>query len=149
MTEDIIKKLRLRAWLAITLVTIGLVAVVMLHRLNVSFTSLIQANRPLSVSCLLGSAIGSMALPIVVRLIFYRKASKNKGISSSDFYCMKNLEIISVFAGSLFALLAYYIPVFRYHMYLCILAGIYGIYSILPVDRMYQKDISSFRVKNE
>lgn len=105
------------------------------------------ASRVLSTNVLLGSTIFSIALPILFRTGFYNKSYKNKKLKKNEYFVMKLLIIISVFIGSLFALYAYYFPILKYHLYLSFLFGLWGLYSVIPSKRIYEKDIITYMVE--
>ncbi len=105
------------------------------------------ADRNLSTNILLGATIFAVAIPILLRTGFYNKSLKSKGLKQKEYYIFKVLIILSVFIGSLFALYGYYFPIFRYHLYISILVCIWGLYSIVPSENVYKKDLITYRVE--
>jgi len=105
------------------------------------------ADRIISTIVLVGATLFSVALPILLRTWFYQKSYKNKSLSQSDYLKLKTLIIISVLIGSLFALLGYYYPVYKYHLYISILVLLWGIYSISPSKKVIKRDFIDFKVE--
>ncbi|MGD1822993.1 MAG: hypothetical protein ACPKM0_09580 [Pleomorphochaeta sp.] len=105
------------------------------------------ADRNISTNILLGSTIFAVALPILFRTGYYNKSIKSKGLSQKDYYNFKLFTIISIFVGSLFALYGYYYPIYRYHLYIAILVSIWGLYSIFPSKKVFDKEIITYRVE--
>ena len=106
-----------------------------------------EATRALSTNLLLGATIFSVALPILFRTGFYNKNIKNKGLKQKEYYVFKILTNISVFIGTLFSLYGYYYPIFRYHLYIAILMSLWGLYSIFPSNKIYDKEVITYQVE--
>ena len=109
-----------------------------------------QATRLNSFIGLLGTVVFAIVLPIVLRLHFFRKRIKEKGLRSiSQFIRMKTISLAVVSGGCLFALYSSVVPIFRYHLYLAVLAALYGIYTVLPFDENLSRDLTAFGVVDE
>lgn len=108
-----------------------------------------EATRALSTNILIGSTIFSVALPILFRTGFYNKSIKNNGLSREVYFNFKLLLIISTFIGSLFSLYGYFYPIFRYHLYIAVLLSLWGLYSIYPSKKIYDKEIITYQVKEK
>lgn len=141
-----IKKINIASYCVVAIFILGMALVWSLRRF--APLSSIETTRTLSVIILLGSALCSAAIPILIRMFFYRKAVKKIGLSPADFYHMKIGIIFCVFIGCIFSIIAYLVPIFRYHLYLSVFIAIYGVYSILPTDKTYQKDRNGFKVRS-
>ena len=108
-----------------------------------------SADRVTSMIGLMGAVVFSAALPILIRILSYQASVKKGGMSFIRFQRMKRLSLISVGIGVVFALFSYLLPIFRYHLYLAILAAIYGVYSVLPFKENLLKDLKGFGVSYE
>ncbi|WP_020612029.1 hypothetical protein [Sediminispirochaeta bajacaliforniensis] len=147
MLETLLHRIRLQAYLMMVLFSLGLVAIWFMRYLGWAFPA--EPTRVLSMVGLLGSTTGAVALPILVRMAFYRKSAHQDGLSLSEFFRMERCLVLCVLFGALFTLFAYLVPVYRYHLYLSVLVTIYGIYSVFPANKTYKKDIAAFRVKSD
>lgn len=145
MIRKELKGIYVFAWCIIIFFTAGMFAVYMLHHFIRPVW--MEASKGLSVAGLMGSVVGTLALPILTRTMFYKKCVKNKGLLPADFFHMELIILISVLAGCIFVLFSYFAPIYRYHLYLSVFAGIYGLYTVFPSDKIYNKDIKAFRVK--
>jgi hypothetical protein len=146
MLEKALKTIHRLTWIHISVIIVLLITLTIFQKIEISTWG---ANRINSVIGLLGVAIFSVALPILIRTLEYQRSVKNAGMSVSRFKRMKTLSLYSVDLGTLFALFSWYIPIYRYHMYLAILMGIYGIYSVLPIKGGNKQDIRGFGVIDE
>jgi hypothetical protein len=149
MDEREFLKTRTHALITIALTLTGLFAVFLLHRFLPSANKTILADRFLSVFGLLGTTIFAVALPILLRTGFYQKGIKQKGLTQADFSLMKGWIVYSVGLGEIFLLFSYFVPIYTNHLYLSVLVGIYGLYSIFPSRETYRKELRSFGVLDE
>jgi hypothetical protein len=149
MNEKAFLKIRKQAYITIGFNIAGLLAVFLLHRFLPSINETITADRFLSIFALLGTTIFAVALPILLRTGFYQKGTKQKGLPQADFSLMKCSIVYSVGLGEIFMLFSYFVPIYTYHLYLAVLVGIYGIYSIFPSRDTYKKELRSFGVIDE
>ena len=142
---------RIRRLASITIVfTIaGLLLVFLLHRFSSNTSDTLEANRVNSVIALLATTLFTIGIPILLRTGYFQKGVKNGGLHLPDFTRMKRLSIYSVGIGEIWMIFAYYLPIYTYHLYLSVLAGIYGIYSIFPAKNIYQKELRSFGVLDD
>jgi len=106
-----------------------------------------ESTRAVSTNILLGSTIFSVAIPILFRTGFYNKSIKNKGLKQEEYLKFKILTIVSVFIGSLFSLYGYYYPIYIYHLYIAIIMSLWGLYSIFPSRKIYDKEVITYQVK--
>ena len=142
-------KIRTQAYITIGFTVAGLLIVFLLHRIGAPSSGRVGANRINSVIALLGTTIFAIGFPILLRTGFFQKGTKDRGLSLSDFSRMKRLIGYSVSIGEFFMLFAYYLPIYTYHLYITVLVGIYGIYSIFPSRETYEKELQSFGVVDD
>ncbi len=145
MVENI-KNLKRAAWITVVLL---LAVMAGSHFAGSRNVFSLHAGRFNSFAGLMGTVIFSVALPIIIRLIFCRKKEQQRGLSFREFRLFKLLSLGSVCLGSIFAAWSLLIPVFRYHLYLSVLAALYGIYSVLPFQRSLVYDLKIYGVSDE
>ncbi|WP_320130796.1 hypothetical protein [uncultured Sphaerochaeta sp.] len=149
MNERIFQKIKIKGYLAIGFSLAGFLFVFVVHRFFPSLHRGPGASRLSSIIGLMGTTLFCVAIPILLRTGFFQKSTKTKGLDSKKFIHMELACIISVCIGELFMLVSYYIPIYTYHLYLTVLVGIYGIYSIFPSKESYKKELSSFGVHDD
>jgi hypothetical protein len=142
-------KIRTQAYITIGFTAAGLLSVSLIHSFLPTLTGEMTANRLNSVIALLGTTLFAIGFPILLRTGYFQKGTKNQGLHLADFLQMKRLIGYSVGIGVIFMLFAYYLPIYTYHLYLSVLVGIYGIYSIFPSKSTYQKELRSFGVLDD
>ncbi|MCF7941354.1 MAG: hypothetical protein K9M84_07065 [Spirochaetia bacterium] len=106
-------------------------------------------GRVLSMICLMAAVTFSVALPVLLRSLFYARGMRSGGLPVKDFIRMQKLSILSVCIGSLCAVYAYYRVIYVVHLYMSVLSALYGIYTILPVRTSYERDLKSFGVHDD
>jgi len=141
--------IRRQSYSMIALILFGLLLVSLVHRFFPNVQSAMEADRINSVMAMLGVTLFAIGIPILLRTGYFQKGSREGGLHLSDFLRMKRLVISSVGIGEFFMLFAYYLPIYTYHLYLSVLLGLYGIYSIFPSRATYQKELQSFGVIDE
>ena len=142
-------RIRRLASITITFTIAGLLLVFLLHRFSSNTSDTLEANRVNSVVVLLVTTLFAIGIPILLRTGYFQKGVKSGGLHLPDFIRMKLLIIFSVWVGELGMLFAYYLPIYTYHLYISVLVGIYGIYSIFPAKDTYQKELRSFGVLDD
>jgi len=142
-------KIQKQAYITIGFTIAGLLIVFLVHRFIPTSGGGTGANRINSVVALMGATLFTIGFPILLRTGYFQKGTKDLGLSFSDFSRMKLLIGYSVFIGEIFMLFAYYLPIYTYHLYLTVLVGIYGIYSIFPSRETYKKELKSFGVLDD
>jgi len=138
-----------KSYIMIALVFSGMLLVFLIRRFFPNVQSAMEADRINSVIALLGVTLFAIGIPILLRTGYYQKGSREGELLLSDFMRMKRLVLTSVGIGECIMLFAYYLPIYTYHMYLSVLLGLYGIYSIYPSMATYQKELQSFGVLDE
>ncbi len=141
--------IRRQTYIMMALFFFGLLLVFLVHRFSFTMQSAMEANRVNSVITLLGVTLFAIGIPILLRTGYFQKGSREGGLPQSDFLRMKRLIIVSVGIGEFIMLFAYYLPIYTYHLYLAVLLGLYGMYSIFPSWATYQKELHTFGVLDE
>lgn len=149
MDKSELDKIRTQAYITIGFTIAGLFIVFLVHRFIPTLGGRMGANRINSVIALMGTTLFAIGFPILLRTGYFQKGTKNLGLGLSDFLRMKRLIGYSVFIGEIFMLFANYLPIYTYHLYLTVLIGIYGIYSIFPSRETYKKELKGFGVLDD
>jgi Na+-driven multidrug efflux pump len=92
-------------------------------------------------------ALFSICIPILIRLGYWQKRQKYKGLTKIDFYKMKDLSLYAVWIGSVLAVASCIFLIYKTFLYISVLMALYGIYSIWPSKKIFKMEIKSFGVK--
>jgi hypothetical protein len=119
--------------------TVGAVAFLglgyLLHRMEIAVSPAVGSLRAWGVVLLVLSAVLGVALPILLRTLFNKRAVDARQVSLQDFTAhQKRLMVISISACYL-AGVAYLLVVAKLFQYGSVLCGLYGIYSAIPQER--------------
>lgn len=85
--------------------------------------------------------------PIIIRLMYWQKRQKSKGLSELEFYKMKEFALYSVWIGSVLAVASCILLIYKSFLYISVLIALYGIYSVWPSEKTYKIEKKSFGVK--
>jgi len=102
----------------------------------------------LSMVFFISVALFSICIPIIIRICYWQKRQKNKGLTKLEFYKMKELLLYSVWIGSVLTAAACIFLIYKTFLYISVLMALYGIYSIWPSKNTYKIEIKSFGVKD-
>ncbi len=144
MNQDVAKigrKLNSLFWvltgLALTFLGIGY----LLHKMNITIQAPFDGLRAWGIFLLLLSVIFGVALPILLRTLFNKRAVEEKHVELVLFVAhQKRLVIISISAAYI-AGIAYLLMVPNLYLYGSVLAGLYGIYSAIPSERKLKGEL--------
>jgi hypothetical protein len=101
----------------------------LLHRMGISIPSSVEGLRTWGILLLTLAAILGVALPILLRTMFNKRAVNAKQVSKVEFVAhQKRLIAIAISA-------AYLLVVPGLYQYGSVLCGLYGIYSAIPQER--------------
>lgn len=114
------------------------------HRINLD--NLEKASYSLSMICFISSVILTICFPIIIRLITFNEVKTNGKIKIDKYIKFKNIVLISVFIGSLFALFGYYKLMYEGLLTISILCSLYGIYSVIPSMKTIDIELVEFNV---
>ena len=93
------------------------------------------------------SVMCGIALPILMRTIFHAGALRDKKVDLHQYQKLQTGMIVVSLAGAYTACLAYLFLVPTLHLYASVLAGLYGIYSAIPVRRKLSADLKYYGLK--
>ncbi len=142
--KNIIKRLNMITYINYSLTILFLILIIIFQKFGNR-----EANRFNSTLVLVLTTFFSIAFPILLRTGYYQKSIKAKGLKLSEYFKFKLSINISVFIGSLCALIGYYFPIYKYHLYLSIFVGLWGIYSIIPSSKIIEKDFIAYNIERE
>lgn len=146
MVDNVYKVLFKRFVIMCCVIVVLLVAIFISHRINSA--SLDRATYTTTMICFIGSAIFSLCVPIIVRLVTFKKV-KDKGSLSREVYLQFHyVVLISVFIGALFALFGYYALIQDTLETVTILIAMYGIYSAIPNKKAINMEFVEFNVED-
>ena len=113
----------------------------LLHKSNTTLQARFGGLRAWGIFLLLLSVILGVALPILLRTMFNKRAVDAKRVSLAAFVAhQKRLVIISISAAYA-AGIAYLLMVPNLYLYGSVLAGLYGIYSAIPSERKLKGEL--------
>ncbi len=141
-----VKRLKQFSWLTLVLILAFAVASSYAGRQNLLA---LQATRLNSFIGMVGTVFFSIALPILFRIIFYRRRERQKSLSFTQFRTFKLFSLGAVCIGTFFADFSILVPVFRYHLYLAVLAALYGVYTVFPFESSLNYDLKVYGVTDE
>lgn len=119
-----------------------------LHRQEIAVTPPFWSPWTWGVVLMVLSVAFGVALPILIRTLFHSRAVRNKRVEFWRYEKLQiNLIIISVL-GAFFACFAYLFLVAKFHLGASVLAGLYGIYSAIPVRRKLAADMKYYGLKD-
>jgi len=89
----------------------------------------------------------SMALPILMRTIFHDRSARRGGVDFWSYERFQLRQMAVAISGAVFAGLAYLFLVPKFHLYATVLAGLYGIYSVLPSRKKISGEMKYYKIK--
>lgn len=146
MVDAIFKILKKRFAIICGIIIVLFFTIVLLHRVN--FESLSPASYFVTMICFIATAIFSLCVPIIIRLMTFKKVKDNGNISRKIYLEFHNIVLLSVFIGSLFALYGYYALIKDTLETVSLLMALYGIYSAIPSKKSINMELVEFNVED-
>jgi hypothetical protein len=113
----------------------------LLHKSNITIQAPFGSLRAWGIFLLVLSVILGVALPILLRTLFNKRAVEEKHVELVLFLAhQKRLVVVSVSAAYA-ACIAYLFLVPNLYLYGSVLAGLYGIYSAIPSERKLKGEL--------
>jgi predicted secreted protein len=135
------RKLNRMFWVLTILAVAFLGLGYLLHRMEIPISPPFGGLRAWGIFLLLLSVILGVALPVLLRTLFNKKAVDAKHADLAAFVAhQKRLVIISISAAYI-AGIAYLLMVPNLYLYGSVLAGLYGIYSAIPSERKLKGEL--------
>jgi hypothetical protein len=146
MVNDVYKILIKRFAIMCILIVALFLAIFAFHRLNAD--SLSRASYTTTMICFIGSAIFSLCVPIIIRLVTFKKVKDNGNLTRATYLDFHNVVLISVFIGTLFALYGYFALIQDTLETVTVLIALYGIYSAMPNKKTIKIEFVEFNVED-
>ena len=89
----------------------------------------------------------SVALPILMRTIFHDRSARRGEVDFRGYERFQIRQMAVAVSGTVFAALAYLFLVPKFHLYTTVLAGLYGIYSVLPSRKKISGEMKYYKIK--
>jgi len=138
MNEDVAKLARTlnRLFWVLTFLAVAVLGLgYLLHRMDISIPPPFGGLRAWGIFLLVVSVLLGVALPVLIRTMFNKRAVDRKHVDLTVFVDhQKRMVIISISAAYV-AGIAYMLVVPNLYLYGSVLAGLYGIYSAIPSER--------------
>ena len=135
------RSLNLLFWVLTVVALIFLGIGYLLHRMNIEIPTPFGSLRAWGILLLLLSVILGVALPVLLRTLFNKRAVEEKHVELFLFVAhQKRLVVVSVSAAYA-ACIAYLLMVPNLYLYGSVLAGLYGIYSAIPSERKLKGEL--------
>ena len=107
----------------------------LLHRMGIKISSSPASLRIWGIILMVLAAMLGVALPILVRTLFNKRAVNAKHVSKAEFVAHHKRLIIIAISAAYVAGAAYILVVPGLYLYGSVLCGLYGIYSAIPQER--------------
>jgi len=134
-TEALAGRLSRLFW-AVTAVAAGLFGLdIVFHRAGIDVAVPFGTLRLWGIALLVLSVACGVALPILLRALFQTRAAERGKVTIEGYERLQVRIMLLVLAAALAADAAYLFPVPPLYLYGCVLAALYGIYSIIPSSR--------------
>ena len=88
-----------------------------------------------------------VALPILMRTLFHDRSARRGGVDFRRYERFQILQMAVAVSGTLFAALAYLFLVPKFHLYASVLAGLYGIYSVIPSKNKIAGEMKYYKIE--
>jgi hypothetical protein len=132
---DLVKTLNRLFWIMTVLAVAFLGLGYLLHRLGTSVPSSDQGLRIWGILLLTLAAVLGVAVPILVRTMFNKRAVSAKHVAMADFAAHQKRLVAIPITAAYVAGVAYLLAVPGLYLYGSVLCGLYGIYSAIPQER--------------
>lgn len=107
----------------------------LLHRMGITISSPPGSLKLWGIVLLTLAAMLGIALPILMRTLFNKRAVQAKKVSMSEFVIHHKRLIAVAISAAYVAGIAYILVVPGLYLYGSVLCGLYGIYSAIPQER--------------
>jgi hypothetical protein len=146
------KELYRKLW-TIFIIQCGLIfliflSIFFLHQSKISVNPPWFTLRVWGIIILVLSVSFGVAVPVLIRTYFHSKAVKSKNADFDNFSKLHCRLILVSLSGSFFACFAYLFIVPEFHLGASVLAGLYGIYSAIPVRKKLKAELNYYGLKD-
>jgi len=144
MNQDVLtltRKLSRLFWVMTVVAVIFLGIGYLLHRMNILIQAPFGSLRSWGIFLLILSVTLGVALPVLLRTLFNKKAVEAKRVELGLFFVhQKRLVVVSVSAAYA-AAISYLLMVPNLYLYGSVLAALYGIYSAIPTGHKLKGEL--------
>jgi hypothetical protein len=139
-----------RLFWALTLPAVALLGIVFAaHRLGVWIDPPFGTLRGWGIVLLVLSVVFGVALPILIRTLFNKRAVERKRVEMIAFTDYQRRLVVISIAAAYIAGIAYLLAVPKLYLYGSVLAGLYGIYSAIPSERKLAGELRFYGLANK
>ena len=138
MNEDVAKLARTlnRLFWVLTFLAVAVLGLgYLLHRMDISIPQPVGGLRAWGIFLLVVSVLMGVALPVLIRTLFNKRAVDAKHVDLAGFIAYQRRMVIISISAAYVAGIAYMLVVPNLYLYGSVLAGLYGIYSAIPSER--------------
>jgi len=138
MNEDVAKLARTlnRLFWVLTFLAAAVLGLgYLLHRMNITIPQPFGSLRAWGIILLVLSMLLGVALPVLIRTMFHKRALDAKHVDPAAFVAYQKRMVIISISAAYVAGIAYLLMVPNLYLYGSVLAGLYGIYSAIPSER--------------
>jgi predicted secreted protein len=107
----------------------------LLHRMEITISSSLGSLQIWGILLLTLAAVLGVALPILLRTIFNKRAVEAKQVAMADFVAHQRRLVVIPICAAYVAGVAYLLVVPGLYLYGSVLCGLYGLYSAIPQER--------------
>jgi hypothetical protein len=147
--KALLRKLNRLFWTLTILAVAVLLVVYLLHQLEVPISPRGAELRDWGISLLILSVTLGVALPILLRTLFNRKAVQAKRVAMAAFVEHHQRLVAIPISAAYAAAVAYLLLVPNLYLYGSVLAGLYGIYSAYPQERKIKGEMRYYGLGGE
>jgi hypothetical protein len=147
--SDLIRRLNRLFWILTFLALAVLGSGYLLHRMKVAISPPFGQLRTWGIFLLIVSVILGVALPILLRTLFNRRAVEAKQVALVDFVAYQQRLVVVSISAAYVAGTAYLLLVPNLYLYGSVLAGLYGIYSAIPSERKLKGELRFYGVREK
>jgi hypothetical protein len=107
----------------------------LLYRMEINLSTSLGSPQVWGIFLLTLAALLGVALPILLRTLFNKRAVDKKRVSTADFIAHQRRLVVIPICAAYVAGVAYLLKLPGLYLYGSVLCGLYGIYSAIPQER--------------
>jgi hypothetical protein len=121
----------------------------LLHRAGVTVSASLGSLPVWGIFLLILAAILGVALPILLRTLFNKRAVAAKHVDIADFVAHQRRLVVIPICAAYAAGVAYLLELTGLYLYGTVLCGLYGIYSALPQERKLKGEMRYYGLEEK
>jgi hypothetical protein len=147
--EKLIRRLTWIFGAAITPVLLFFALDVIIHQRAIQIPLPFGTPRLWGILVLILSVLCGIALPILMRAGFQTRAARTGSVDLENYTALQIRLIVVSMAAALLACVAYLFVLPKLYLYGSVLAGLYGIYSVIPSNRKINADLRYYGLQEK